>query len=308
MNDTPSRSPRRRRPTRARALAGLLAGATLLTGCGTATLVSHGASSGSSAGGRILAGSYRSTALDGTEHYAVYLPPGYDRGHKRYPVIYALHGLPSDSNGYRSMGIASWGRDAQQAGRPAIVVAPQGARAGDADPEYHDWGPGRDWETAIADELARRIDATYRTIANRRGRAVVGVSAGGYGASIIGVRHPRTYSVIQSWSGYFHATNPEGDAPLDLGSPDADDAASVHSYVQAAKQFAARHLPMTFGFYVGDADPHFVPENEQLHSELLAAGVRHTYAVYPGAHTAAFWGEHEEEWIGAAVRALRPAR
>lgn len=259
--------------------------------------------------GRIVLGSYQSKALRGTEHYAVYLPRGYAGGRKRYPVIYSLHGLPSDAGGYREMDIAGWGRDAEAAGRPVIVVAPQGARKGDTDPEWHDWGPGRDWETAVAKELVARIDHRYRTIAGRRARALIGVSAGGYGASIIGVHHRGTYSVVQSWSGYFHPTNPVGDGPLELGSPEADSAASVHSYVQAAAraQRTGRDK-IDFGFYVGDADPHFLTENEQLHHELLAAGVPHTYAVYPGAHTRAFWAEHEEEWIGTAARALERAR
>jgi putative tributyrin esterase len=250
--------------------------------------------------------SFRSAALAGVEHYAVYLPPGYSGGGRRYPVIYALHGLPSDADGYRRMGIASWGADAVRAGRPAIVVAPQGARPGDTDPEWHDWGSGRDWETVVADELVQQVDHRFRTIADRRGRALIGASAGGYGATIIGVRHPGTFSVIESWSGYFHPTNPAGDAPLDVGSPDADEAASVHSYVSGARRIFARYKPLFLGFFVGDEDPHFVPDNERLHRELLAAKVPHAYAVYPGAHTGAFWAAHEQEWIEMAVQRLTP--
>ena len=223
-------------------------------------------------------------------------------------MIYALHGLPSDAGGYRQMDIAAWGSDAQAAGRPAIVVAPQGARAGDTDPEWHDWGPGRDWETAVAEELVARIDRAYRTIAVRRGRALIGVSAGGYGASIIGVRHRDAYSVVQSWSGYFHPTNPAGDGPLDLGSPEADSAASVHSYVRdAARARAAGGPTIDFGFYVGDADPHFLPENEQLHRDLARGRGPAPLRDLPGAHTRAFWEEHREEWIGTAARELERA-
>jgi enterochelin esterase-like enzyme len=250
---------------------------------------------------------FHSAALRGPEHYAVYLPAGYAASGRRYPVIYALHGLPSGGRGYLRMGIADWGRDAEATGRPVIVVAPQGARSGDTDPEWHDWGPGRDWETAVAVDLRRQIDAHYRTIDSRRGRALIGISAGGYGASIIGVRHPRLFSVIQSWSGYFRATNPVGDAPLQLGSPGADSAASVHSYVRRARRVFRRDRPIAFGFFVGDEDPLFVPENVQLHKELVAAGVPHRFAIYRGAHTGAFWDEHREDWVTDAVRALAPA-
>jgi S-formylglutathione hydrolase FrmB len=67
------------------------------------------------------------------------------------------------------MDIDGWGQDASAAHRPAIVVAPQGARAADSDPERHDWGPGRDWETLVARELVDHVDDTFRTIPGRRG-------------------------------------------------------------------------------------------------------------------------------------------
>ncbi len=295
-------------PLRLAAIALALA-TTVLAGCGSAShSSSRPAPARATSPGRILEGSFRSQAISDQEHYAVYLPANYDSSGKRYPVIYALHGLPAGPRSYRGMSVRDWGADAEHAGRPAIVVSPQGARRGDTDPEWHDWHRGRNWESAVARELVAQVDRRYRTVADRRGRAIIGVSAGGYGASIIGIRHPETFSVIQSWSGYFHPTNPVGDAPLSLGSPEADSAASVHSYVRAAKRIADSKAPFAFSFYVGDADPHFLEENEQLHAELLRARVPHTYAVYPGAHSGSVWAEHEEEWISAAVRALAPAR
>src|SRR5690242_5905876 len=93
----------------------LLALAAALAGCG-ASRKRPEASPPARSPAAVRYESFRSAALAGTEHYAVYLPPGYNRG-GRYPVIYALHGLPSDATGYRRMGIASWGADAVRAGR-----------------------------------------------------------------------------------------------------------------------------------------------------------------------------------------------
>jgi enterochelin esterase-like enzyme len=250
--------------------------------------------------------SYRSAALAGTERYAVYLPTGYSQG-GRYPVIYALHGLPSDARGYRKVAIATWGAIAEQAGRPAIVVAPQGARAGDRDPEWHDWGPGRDWETAVAVELVGRVDREFRTIRGRRARALIGSSAGGYGAAVIGLRHLSTFSVIQSWSGYFHATNPAGTGPMDLGSPLADLLADVHAYVPLLPRWFLAWEPTYLGFYIGDRDDRFLAENRQLDRELRAAAVTHRFAVYPGGHSGALWSAHARAWVRRALRELTPA-
>ena len=96
---------------------------------------------------------YRSEALGGTLHFEVYLPAGYDTSGLRYPVVYFLHGLPAGTGAYRSLGFVEHALDA--VGQPAILVAPQGARPRDADPEYVDQGPMRGWGTAIAAELPR---------------------------------------------------------------------------------------------------------------------------------------------------------
>jgi S-formylglutathione hydrolase FrmB len=87
-------------------------------------------------------------------------------------------------------------------------------------------------------ELPAYVDGHYRTIANRAGRAIVGLSAGGYGAADIGLGHPSAFSVVESWSGYFEPTDPSGTQALDLGSVAANRAASVHARASAlARQF-----------------------------------------------------------------------
>jgi enterochelin esterase-like enzyme len=247
--------------------------------------------------GRVLGRSYRSAALRGTERYAVYLPAGYATDNR-------LHGLPSGVGGYRRVAIAVYGQIAQNAGEPAIVVAPEGARPGDSDPEWHDWGPGRDWETAVAVELVHRIDRSFRTIADRRGRALIGTSAGGYGAALIGLHHLATFSVIQSWSGYFHPTNPAGTGPMDLGSPLANLLANAHAYVPLLPRWFLDWVPTYFGFYIGDRDDRFLAENEQLDRELRAAHVPHYFAVYSGGHTGALWSAHARAWLRRALHEL----
>ena len=95
--------------------------------------------------------SFRSRAVRGLVRMEVYLPSGYASSRRRYPVIYFLHGLPASSTSYR--GVDYLRRALDRAGRPAILVAPQGARDHDSDPEYLDWEPGRNWETAVGREL-----------------------------------------------------------------------------------------------------------------------------------------------------------
>jgi enterochelin esterase-like enzyme len=256
-------------------------------------------------GGRTIETSFRSRAVRGTVRMAVYLPPGYATSTKRYPVVYFLHGLPASSKTYR--GIDFLRRALDRVGRPAILVAPQGARDDDSDPEYLDWGPGRNWETAVGKELPRFVDGTFRTIRDRRGRAIVGLSAGGYGATILALHHLESFAVVESWSGYFHPTNPAGTAPLDVGSAAKNARASAHTYVRTLRQ-AFRRRPTFFAFYVGRGDSRFRDENVRLDRELRAAHVPHLFRLYPGQHAQSVWSAHAVAWLRLALDHLEPAR
>jgi putative tributyrin esterase len=254
---------------------------------------------------RLLDVSFRSQALAGRVGMEVYLPPGYSTSRTRYPVIYFLHGLPASPVSYRNVSLLADALEALHA--QAILVAPQGARDNDKDPEYLDWGPGRRWETAIAKEVPGYVDRHFRTIANRRSRALVGLSAGGYGAVLLALHNLSDFSVIESWSGYQHPTNPAGTQPLDLGSAAANARASAHSFVPVLRR-AFRKLPTFFAFYVGSRDARFRSENARLNAELTDAHVPHLFRIYAGAHEQALWSAHARAWLGLALRHLAAAR
>jgi putative tributyrin esterase len=239
---------------------------------------------------------FRSVALAGDVHATVVLPPGYDTSGKRYPVVYFLHGLPAPPTAYQDVG---WLEDAlARVGRPAILVQPQGARAGESDPEYLDWGKGRDWEGYIANEVPAYVDAHFRTIRSRYGRALVGLSAGGYGAVALGFNHVDRFAVIESWSGYFHPTDPTGVHPLATAARN-----NVHTLIGRFRAYQQRHGTL-FAFYVGRGDGRFRAENEQLDRELDAAGVPHIFQLYPGAHGADVWRRHAVAWLRLALLRL----
>ena len=276
---------------------------TSLLAAGVLALTLAGAGPSRSAG-HVVERGFRSVAIGGKLRLAVYLPPGYETSRLRYPVVYFLHGLPAPSTAFRGIDVLRRALDAS--GRAALIVAPQGARAGDSDPEYLDWGPGRKWETAIAREVPAYVDSHFRTIANRRARAIVGLSAGGYGAVLVALHHLDRFSVVESWSGYFHPTNPQGTAPLDLGSSTKNARASAHTFVSSLRRAFARR-PTFFAFYVGRGDDRFRDENELLDRELASAGVPHVFHVYPGGHMQGVWTAHARSWLGLALDHLSPA-
>ncbi|HEX4526896.1 MAG TPA: alpha/beta hydrolase-fold protein [Gaiellaceae bacterium] len=240
----------------------------------------------------------RSVALGGTAHALVVLPDGYATSGKRYPVVYFLHGLPAGPGAYRN---STWLADTLERVGPAILVMPQGAKSGDTDAEYLNWGTGRNWETFIAEELPEAIDKRFRTVRSRSGRAMIGLSAGGFGATVLGLHHLGRFSVVESWSGYFHPTDPTGTQSLNRGP-----STSAHNLISVLK-VDERRRPTFFAFYVGDGDTRFLAENLQLNRELNAAHVRHLFTVYSGAHTTALWQAHARVWLGLALAHLAHA-
>jgi S-formylglutathione hydrolase FrmB len=235
-----------------------------------------------------------------TVHARVVLPAGYRTSGLRYPVVYFLHGLPAGADAYTK---SAWLQQALTAAGPAILVEPQGARSGDTDPEYLNWGSGRNWETFISEDVVHWVDTHFRTIRSRRARAIVGLSAGGYGATVLGLHHLGRFSVIESWSGYFHPTDPTGTMPLARGPK-----TNAHRLI-ASLRADERARPTFFAFYVGRGDDRFRDENELYARQLTAAGIPHVFAVYSGGHSTTLWEQHAPAWLRMALNHLdAPAR
>ncbi len=252
--------------------------------------------------GRIVDVTIPSHALMGPVHARVYLPPGYATAHELYPAVYFLHGLPGTSQTY-AVHAAHVAQLAETASARVIFVFPQGSRDDDTDAEYNDLGAGRNWERFVASELPAFIDAHFHTVRNRDGRAIIGISAGGYGAAIAGLHHLATFSVVESWSGYFRPTDPDGNHVVDRGSPAANAEASAFTLVPwLAKAFTRE--PSYLGFYVGSADSRFVADNVAFDQQLTAANVAHDFQLYPGGHSWKLWDSHAADWLGAAIQHL----
>jgi acetyl esterase/lipase len=141
--------------------------------------------------------------------YRVYLPPDYQTNTtRRYPVIYFLHGSLVDSKRPITSGYIARIDAAIRSGvmPPTIVILPQGLNQGR-------WIDSRDgtapMESVIIKNLIPYVDATYRTIASREGRAVEGHSMGGFGALHIGFNNPDLFIAVTGDS--------PGGATLDTG-------------------------------------------------------------------------------------------
>lgn len=153
--------------------------------------------------GRVLENqSFRSAALGREMRYSVYLPPGYDYDQRYYLTVYLLHGYSGDQTNWIRLGEAARTADAlieADAIPPVILVMPDGKNSW-----YVDSDPGTGfgaYETAIVEDLVDHIDSEYRTITERRGRMIAGLSMGGYGALHLAFKHPELFGAAASLSG-----------------------------------------------------------------------------------------------------------
>ena len=155
---------------------------------------------------------YNSPTL-GMDRLTVYTPAGYETSGKRYPVFYLLHGMGGDENAWSELGRTAQILDnliAQGKAKPMIVVMTNGNAALEAAPGESSLGfaaPSMNlpktmegsFETAFPD-VVKFIDKTYRTQANKQGRAIAGLSMGGYHSMHISKQYPDMFDYVGLFS------------------------------------------------------------------------------------------------------------
>lgn len=156
---------------------------------------------------------YDSPALGMQRRLTVYTPAGYEKGNKRYPVFYLLHGMGGDENAWSELGRATQILDnliAQGKAEPMIVVMTNGNAALQAAPGESSLGYAApsiqlpktmegSFETAFPD-VVKFIDSTYRTIAKKQSRAIAGLSMGGYHSMHISKEYPDMFDYVGLFS------------------------------------------------------------------------------------------------------------
>lgn len=142
-------------------------------------------------------GTYHSTLMNVDVGYNVFLPPNYSSSTERYPVVYSLHGM-SGNEGSNCQTFASVLKDGitSNAFPPVIMVFVSGR----GNTFFSDSKDGTvKGESTVIKELIPFIDSTYRTKADRTQRAIEGVSMGGFGALMLGLKHPDVFASIGSY-------------------------------------------------------------------------------------------------------------
>jgi len=166
--------------------------------------------------GAALEGNLAGEAVD--RDAIVFLPPGYGKDlHRRYPVVYALHGF--------SIGAEQWTHEihvpqtiegAFALGAKEMIVVLPDSKTAYGGSMYSSSATTGDFEQYIAHDVVAYMDAHYRTLPNRLSRGLVGHSMGGYGAARIGMKHPDVFGSLYIMSPCCLSPMPAGRGNLPL--------------------------------------------------------------------------------------------
>lgn len=271
---------------------------------------------------------FSTPALDAQTRVRVLLPTNYDAsGATRYPVLFLLHGGAADYTSWTAQGGIA---HLLTADLPLITVMPDAGRSA----WYTDWynnglGGNPKWETYHMGHLLPWVDAHYPTVGSRSGRAIAGLSSGGFGAMSYASRHPDLFVAAAAFSGAVDTNTPpvvagkviDGLAAQDRGGPGSlfglRETEEVrwrgHNPWDLAENLKAMFVTLrtgngqaggTYGGG-GPADPGgaFLETSchdmsVSMHNQLVSLGIDHVWDDYgPGTHSFPYWNRSLERTL-----------
>ena len=141
---------------------------------------------------------FYSPAINRRMKFDIVLPEGYYQGDTQYPVLYLLHGYMQNYTVWgRNLAAAFYARELND----LIVVLPDAGNSWFINYASSIQGQTNNWEDYIVDDVIGHVDSRYRTEARREGRAISGLSMGGFGAYSLGLRNSELFVSIGSTSG-----------------------------------------------------------------------------------------------------------
>ena len=219
---------------------------------------------------------YQSKALGRLRHLRVYAPPDYDRGNRRYPVLYLFHGSGDNDATWTAFGHAHWILDnliATGKAKPMLVVMTDGHATA---PQFTGV-PGTnmisrnvsDYESDLLGDVLPLVEANYRVRKEAASRAIAGLSMGGGQSLTIGLNHPELFAWVGGFSSFVR--DPGTAAAKALANPSAMNRKLKLLWIACGKE------------------DRLMTNARQLHVLLKDINIRHEFLETEGNHSWPVW-------------------
>jgi putative tributyrin esterase len=253
---------------------------------------------------------FKSTMIGATLPYVVVLPGDYNQSTAtRYPALYLLHGLMGHYSDWTTKtNVSDYATQYRM-----IIVMPEGNDGWYTDSATR---PNDKYETYILRELIPDVDKRYRTIQARYGRAIAGLSMGGYGALKFGLKSPGTFVFAGSMSGAFAAplwTESDlkepgviRDSVLGVFGPAGSDTRNKNDVFQLVRDVTSQRIAGLPYFYLDcGTEDGLISDNQKLAVLLGEKKIPHEFRELPGNHSWAYWDQQVQEVLKLASQEMR---
>ncbi|MBE3086843.1 MAG: esterase family protein [Bacteroidetes bacterium] len=241
--------------------------------------------------------SMQSKLLKMDRKYAIYLPPDYETSQRSYPVLYLLHGAGDDQTGWVQFGeVLNIADEAIKTGiaTAMIIVMPDAntGKRGYVNDVKGEWL----YEDFFFQEFMPFIEKTYRIKADKRYRAIAGLSMGGEGTFIYALHHPELFSSACPLSAATGPKNIEAlkDYRLWQGVEDITDADKESYFKRYSVLNLIENMPdaqkKALRWYIDCGDDDFLYEgNSLVHIAMRKKEIPHEFRIRDGGHTWTYW-------------------
>lgn len=253
----------------------------------------------------------KSKILGVEKSYSVYLPDGYEKSGKNYPVLYLLHGAKGTHMSWieEERGNMQKITDATLANGGAkemIVVMPnasgQGEKNAGKNMGYFNVEGWR-YMDFFFEEFIPHIDKKFRTIASKEGRAIAGLSMGGGGSVVYAQRHPEIFNAVYSTSGLLdHRYRPTIPSYYDIGWLYSVAQTSPVEYLRNATAEEIEKLRTVRWMLDCGDDDKIIFTNINFFLEMKRENVDVELRVRNGKHNWAFWRESLPEILAFSFK------
>jgi len=229
--------------------------------------------------GQVLRSSFVSDVIGDEVSFRMYLPPCFYETLQRYPYVVLLPGTGYDEAMWEDIGAASVMDQGIAKGTlpPMVLIMPDGGGLA----EMNDQPDGQSYEAVILDELIPLAESSFCLWASPAGRAIGGISRGGFWAFSIALRHPEAFSAVGGHSPYFEPDNalPETN-PLSLAG-------------------TANLAKLPLRIYLDNSASDYGSAGAQALADILTKrGIEHRHVVNQnGAHDMEYWSAHVGEYL-----------